>query len=201
MGKGKAGKSKTVCSCCGVTEADIKRAIADGATTYKQVKKATGAGSKCGDCKDDVKKIIKRELAKMSEPEDKGDAVKKEEPSKKKDRFKFELEPLEGEFTVCKVQDPSAIDLSVPFTFVAKTDTELSLVCPTGKVPAETVAREDGWRALRVAGILEFSLIGVLEAITHDLAKRGVSCFAVSTYDTDYVLVKSEDFDRVFAEE
>ena len=150
---------------------------------------------------DRVRKIIKRELAKMSEPEDKGDAVKKEEPSKKKDRFKFELEPLEGEFTVCKVQDPSAIDLSVPFTFVAKTDTELSLVCPTGKVPAETVAREDGWRALRVAGILEFSLIGVLEAITHDLAKRGVSCFAVSTYDTDYVLVKSEDFDRVFAEE
>ena len=77
-------------------------------------------------------------------------------------------------------------------TFVGKTPDELSLVCETALVPENTCAREDGWRALRVEGTLEFSLIGILSSITSVLAQAKISVFCVSTFDTDYVLVKEE---------
>ena len=100
------------------------------------------------------------------------------------------LELLTQYFTVCKVPTLSSELLQEEFCFVGKTDSELSLVCRTSAVPAETNAREDGWRALRVAGTMEFSLVGILAELSGVLAAAGVSIFAVSTYDTDYILVK-----------
>ena len=104
----------------------------------------------------------------------------------------MKLEVLPMPLTVCKVSTPAAIDLNTPFTFAARTDGELSLVCPTEAAPPETVAREDGWRAFRVAGSMAFSLVGVLARLTARLAEAKISVFAVSTFDTDYLLVKAD---------
>lgn len=106
------------------------------------------------------------------------------------------LQVLVPEFTVCKALDPAKIDWSAPFVFAGKTDAELSLVCPVEFAPARTLAREDGWRAFRVAGVLDFGLTGILARLSAALADAGVGIFAVSTYDTDYILVKRENLAR-----
>jgi hypothetical protein len=105
------------------------------------------------------------------------------------------LQALPYAFTVCKVPSPAHIDLTAPFTFAGVTDGECSLVCQTAFAPVETAAREDGWRAFRVKGSMAFGLVGVLSRITGTLAAAGIAVFAVSTFDTDYVLVKAERFE------
>ena len=102
------------------------------------------------------------------------------------------VELLPHSFTVCKVAELSQAALAAPFTFTGRTDAEISLVCPTERAPAGTIAREDGWRAFRVAGSMPFTLTGVLSRLTGLLAQAGVPVFSVSTFDTDYVLVKGE---------
>lgn len=72
---------------------------------------------------------------------------------------------------------------------VTRTPHELSIICPSRVVP-ETVACEPGWRAFTVEGKLEFSAVGVLAAILNPLAKAGISILSLSTFDTDYVLVR-----------
>ena len=109
------------------------------------------------------------------------------------------LQVLSQGFTVCKLGDASAIDLRQPYCFVGKTDGELSLVCPTDGVPPATLAREDGWRAFRVAGSMAFSMVGVLARLTGCLAAQKIPVFAISTFDTDYVLVKAQQLDSALA--
>ena len=109
------------------------------------------------------------------------------------------LQVLPQAFTVCQITDQSGVDFSRAFVFLAKTDEELSLVCETSAVPAATSAREDGWRALRVSGVLEFSLVGILASLSGVLTQAGISIFAVSTYNTDYLLTKETDFSRACA--
>lgn len=106
------------------------------------------------------------------------------------------LKVLPYGLTVCKTADTSALDMSKEFYFIAKTDEEISLVCRTADVPSVTTAREDGWRAFRIEGTLDFSLVGILAKLTAILAENGIGLFAVSTYNTDYVLVKKEDMER-----
>lgn len=108
----------------------------------------------------------------------------------------MELKVLDVELSVCKVADVSDIDFATDLVFVGKTDEELSLVCPTAAVPALTVAREDGWRTFRIEGVLDFSLIGILARISNILADEGIGIFVVSTYNTDYVLVKASSLDE-----
>ena len=100
------------------------------------------------------------------------------------------------EFSVCKVKDYSQVDIESPFVFTGSTDEEKSLVCPTAIVPQNTVERDDGWKALRINGILDFSLIGILARISNILAKNGIGIFAVSTFNTDYFFVKKRDFEK-----
>ena len=100
---------------------------------------------------------------------------------------------------MCKVASAADVDLSADWLFVGKTDEEVSLVCRTCDVPAGTVAREDGWRAFRIAGALDFSLTGVLAGLSAVLADAGIGIFAISTYNTDYVLVKQSDFERALS--
>lgn len=102
------------------------------------------------------------------------------------------LQILPQALTVCKVADLSGFDPAGLY-FIGSTDEELSLVCVTENTPANTLAREDGWRALRVAGMLDFSLTGILSKIATVLADAQISIFAVSTYNTDYILVKGEN--------
>lgn len=108
----------------------------------------------------------------------------------------MELQIVDGLLTVCKVRRLSPEVLSAPFCFVGKTDEELSLVVPTGLVPADAADREDGWRAFRIAGMLDFSLVGILAPIAAALAEAGIGIFAVSTFNTDYVLVKDAQLAR-----
>jgi hypothetical protein len=72
---------------------------------------------------------------------------------------------------------------------------ELSIVCQERFVPPEVKA-ERGWRALQVQGPLDFSLVGILASIAESLANAGVSIFAISTFDTDYILVKDNMLER-----
>ena len=108
----------------------------------------------------------------------------------------MELKRIEHTFSVCKVKDYSLVDLDREFTFISRTDEENSLVCPTECVPCNTIEREDGWGAFRIQGILDFSLTGILAKISGVLAEKKIGIFAVSTYNTYYVLVKKENLDR-----
>lgn len=104
----------------------------------------------------------------------------------------MKLKVLEPQFSVCKIADLGAINWDAPFCFVARTDEECSLVCPLESVPMTVLAREDGWRGLRIEGTLDFSLVGILADISGLLARHEIPIFAVSTYNTDYILVKED---------
>lgn len=107
----------------------------------------------------------------------------------------MELRVLPRHFTVCKVADTAGIDFSDPFVFVGKTDEEISLVCPAASVPDDCIAREDGWRAFRIEGELDFALVGIIAGISALLAEARIGIFVVSTFNTDYVLVRESNLD------
>ncbi len=105
---------------------------------------------------------------------------------------------LEGTFAVAR------LDAAQPapdwasggaLSSVTRTGSELSIVCSSDRVPTEVIAERD-WRCLRVEGPLDFSLVGILAALTGALAEAGVSLFALSTYDTDYLLVREAALER-----
>ena len=108
----------------------------------------------------------------------------------------MELKKLPYHLTVCKVADTKDIDLAAEFYFIGKTDEELSLVCRTEDTHLSTMDREDGWRGIRIQGVLDFSLVGILSKLSGILAENQIGIFAVSTFNTDYILVKAEDFER-----
>ena len=108
----------------------------------------------------------------------------------------MELKRIEYKLTVCKVADISEIDWMADFYFVGKTDEEISLVCKTEDTPDKTTERDDGWRGFRIQGVLDFSLIGILSKLSGILADNHIGVFAVSTYNTDYILVKEENLER-----
>ena len=107
----------------------------------------------------------------------------------------MKLEIIDGLFAVCKL----AGDTDVPswargnFVSVTRTNEELSIVAPLDCVP-EDIQREDGFKLFRISGSLNFSLVGVLARISNVLAGAAISIFVISTFDTDYVLVKTDDF-------
>ena len=105
----------------------------------------------------------------------------------------MKLKTLDQELSVCKVVSISDIDLNGKFFFIGKTDEEISLVCLTSDVPDNTTDRVDGWRTFRIEGVLDFSLIGILSEISKILAENKIGIFVVSTYNTDYILVKKEN--------
>ena len=106
------------------------------------------------------------------------------------------LEILPRELSICKLTSLPDFHPGEGFFALCRTDSEISLVCPAEEVPETAAAREDGWRALRVEGALDFSLTGILSRLTAVLADRGIGLFAVSTYDTDDILVRAGDLDR-----
>ena len=108
----------------------------------------------------------------------------------------MKLKKLPYEFTVCQLADISAIDLTADIFFIGKTNEEISLVCRTKDVPKATASRDDGWCGFYIDGVLDFSLIGILSNLSSILAEHKIGIFAVSTYNTDYILVKAANFDR-----
>ncbi|MBV6430955.1 MAG: hypothetical protein IANPNBLG_01077 [Bryobacteraceae bacterium] len=105
-------------------------------------------------------------------------------------------EPL----AICRMEpgDPLPAWAAGPFLSVTRTAGELSIVCSQSAAPP-SVTRDPDWRALRVAGPLDLSLIGVLLSIAQPLADAGISLFAVSTFDTDYILVKETSLPQAIA--
>ena len=108
----------------------------------------------------------------------------------------MQLKMIDADFSVCKVTDFSEVDMSRPFCFTAKTDEENSVLCKTEDAPNNTIERDDGWKGFRIEGVLDFSLIGILSKISEILADNNIGIFAISTYNTDYVLVKQENYER-----
>ncbi|MEI8199902.1 MAG: ACT domain-containing protein [Eubacteriales bacterium] len=108
------------------------------------------------------------------------------------DNHSIKMHVLKDNYSVCQISDPSDICFDDEFVFVGKTDDELSLVCRTSSVPLAVLAREDGWKAIKIQGVLDFSLVGILAGIATILAGLQISIFAVSTYNTDYILIKAE---------
>ncbi len=108
----------------------------------------------------------------------------------------IEIKAIDHDFSVCKVKKINPAYMEHEFCFIGKTDKELSLVCQTELAPTNYIERDDGWKAFRIQGVLDFSLIGILAPIAQILADNKIGMFAVSTYNTDYVLVKKENFER-----
>ena len=106
------------------------------------------------------------------------------------------LKKIKYDFTVCKVKDISQVDFNDEFCFLGKTDEEISLVCRSEKTPLNTSKREDGWKAFRIEGMLDFSLVGILSKISAVMAENEIGIFALSTYNTDYILVKKHNFEK-----
>ncbi len=108
---------------------------------------------------------------------------------------KLKLRLLEGCFGVCRLQPSQPIPewaLSSKLYSITKTLEELSVVCSLEIIPGD-VACEGDWRMLKIEGPLDFSLVGILSAISTVLAKQEISIFAISTYDTDYILIKDHN--------
>lgn len=108
------------------------------------------------------------------------------------------LSILEEKLAICR------LDASVPiplwarennFFSITKTRDELSIVCLEEKVPQD-IKVEKGWRAFKVEGLLDFALTGILAGIAKPLAESEISIFAISTYNTDYILVKEENLEK-----
>lgn len=108
----------------------------------------------------------------------------------------MEIKKIAYDFSVCKVEDYSLVNLDAAYSFVGKTDEEKSLVCLASDVPENVTDRDDGWKAFRIQGVLDFSLIGILSKISSVLAENQIGIFAISTYNTDYILTKKENYEK-----
>ena len=106
------------------------------------------------------------------------------------------LKRLDYDLCVCRLRSLAEADLTRAFFFLARTDEEISLVCESAFAPAGAEQISRGWKGFRIEGVLDFSLVGILARLSGLLAENGVSIFAVSTFNTDYILVKEEDFTR-----
>jgi hypothetical protein len=109
---------------------------------------------------------------------------------------------IEARLAVCRVETdsevPGWVDNAGDFVSITRTPDELSIVCAVDAVPAG-VPMEGPWRAFKVEGPLVMTLIGVVASLANPLADAGISIFAISTYDTDYVLVHEPDLDAAVA--
>lgn len=105
------------------------------------------------------------------------------------------LELLEGDFGVCRLSAETPIPSwcqQGDFYSITKTKDELSIVCLEAYIPSDMQPVEANWRILKIVGPLDFSLIGILSKISQLMAECGISIFALSTYETDYILVKQD---------
>ncbi len=112
--------------------------------------------------------------------------------------MKPKLSLLEEKFTLHRLGADAPIPENVldnPFLSITRTSDELSIVVPEDLVLSGT-RQEAGWSCIKVLGPLDFSLTGILAGISKVLAEEGISIFAISTFDTDYILVKQETCDR-----
>ena len=114
---------------------------------------------------------------------------------------KLKIRLLQGTYAVCQINDTEKVPSWVEekgFFSVTKTEDEISVVMLQDKISKEIKAEKD-WRILKVEGTLDFSLIGILAKISSVLAKNQISIFVISTFNTDYILVKEEKIEKAMA--
>ena len=110
----------------------------------------------------------------------------------------LDLSILAERLAICQLDHQAEIPdwaIQRPFFAITRTGDELSIVCPEQLIPPEACC-EGGWRALKLKGPFAFDLTGILAAVATPLAEAEIGIFAISTYDTDYVLVKAAQLDR-----
>ena len=111
------------------------------------------------------------------------------------------LSVLPDTFAVCRLAPGKAIPLwasSGDFVSITRTADELSIVCLESNVP-DGIKCENDWRCIKIEGPLDFALTGILVSVAAPLAHVGISIFAISTYETDYLMVRRESLDRAIA--
>ena len=106
------------------------------------------------------------------------------------------LELLKEDFSICKVKHLDEKVLMSKYVFVCKTDDEISVVCESSKIPNEVEDIENDWRCFRIEGILDFSLIGIISKISTILANENISIFVLSTFRTDYIMIKKKFLEK-----
>ncbi|SNT26361.1 hypothetical protein SAMN05446037_10673 [Anaerovirgula multivorans] len=114
---------------------------------------------------------------------------------------KLTMKLLKEKYGVCRLEKTDPIPewgRNSDFYSITKTSDELSIVCPQDSIPNDIKCEKD-WRVLKVEGPLDFSLIGILASISDILAQKEISIFAISTYDTDYILVKDKEIDKAIS--
>jgi hypothetical protein len=115
---------------------------------------------------------------------------------------KLILSVLEGKFGILRLEKGSEIPIWIhksDFFSLTRTPEELSIVCQENDIPVNTPAdirAERGWNCLKVEGPLDVGLTGILAGISRILAEQRISIFAISTYDTDYILVREKNLER-----
>ncbi|HEY8549948.1 MAG TPA: ACT domain-containing protein [Vicinamibacterales bacterium] len=106
---------------------------------------------------------------------------------------RLELTVLPDRYAICRLEAAAALPewTLAPggLVSITRTDEELAIVCPEDRVPADFAGAVRGWHGLKVHGPLPLETVGVMAALAHALAEGGVSLYAMSTYDTDYLLV------------
>ncbi len=110
---------------------------------------------------------------------------------------KLNLRLLKDTYGVCRLNKDDSIPSWVfngEFFSITKTDDELSIVCQENNIPSG-IKYEKCWKVLKIEGPLDFSLVGILSKISSLMAVNNISIFAISTYDTDYILIKKEKID------
>jgi len=111
----------------------------------------------------------------------------------------MELEVINRRFAVCKLESIESIKLNDEYFFIGKTTEEISLVCDEASIPNNCIEQDKGWQAFKIKGTLDFSLVGILAKISTILADNSISIFAISTYNTDYILIKEENFEKAIS--
>ncbi|HAI27276.1 ACT domain-containing protein [Lactococcus lactis] len=99
---------------------------------------------------------------------------------------------LHDTLSIFQVHSLEDIDLSIKPLHIGVTDDEISVVAPTNTVPSNTINRNDGWKMFKVEGVLDFSMVGIVSSISGVLARANLSIFSISTYNTDYILVRND---------
>jgi len=111
---------------------------------------------------------------------------------------KLTLSILPEKLGICHLDKKSSIPewaKEISFSSISRTPDELSIVCPQEKIPGGVLSEKD-WRAFKVKGPLGFVLTGIVASLTKPLAEAEISIFYISTYETDYLMVKEENLER-----
>lgn len=115
---------------------------------------------------------------------------------------KLTLSVLEGRFSILRLEKEAEVPVWINgsnFFSITRTPEELSIVCEENNIPANIPAdikAKRGWSCLKIEGPLDFGLTGILAGISKILAENGISIFAISTYDTDYILVRETNLEH-----